>query len=103
MALTRQTQVLGELEHLAGKAAGNAAKAYRKGVIGPMVGRIKKAKSVKGLLRQLGPGLLRAMDSSAVEKALEQSSAPAIGVGAVSATPKEGRKKRRSDEGGKEG
>ena len=87
MPVTRQTQVLGELEHLAGRRLGKAAKAYRRDTIGPMVSRIKAAKSVKGLLRQLGPGLLRDMDSGAVEKALTETDVQTAAIGRTTARP----------------
>ena len=93
MAVRRQTQILAELEHLAGRRVGSMARDYRRAVIGPLVGRIKRAKSLKGLLRQLGPGLLGEMRSEAFEQAIADNEVQSALIGRVSAMPGEGIKR----------
>ena len=87
MAVRRQTQVIAAVDGMAGRSMARVAKRYRRNVIGPLVGEIKKAKSPKGLLAQLGSGTVRQMDTTALEKTLANVAVQAGGVGFVSATP----------------
>ena len=89
MPLRTQKQVMAGNAMMAGRALGRAAKPYRKETIGPMVRRIKKARGLKALLRSLGPGLLREMDSKALETALADAEFQAARVGTISALPRE--------------
>ena len=81
-------QVLAGLDKRAGRALGKSSKDYRREVVRPMVGRIKKSKSLKGLLRQLGPGLLREMKTDRFETGLAETLNQAELIGAASATPR---------------
>jgi len=84
----RQTQVLAEMERMAGKTVGKMAGGYQRRTVGPLAARIKKAKSLKGLLRQLGPGLLKEMDSKPLENALADAEVQSGLIGRVSALPR---------------
>lgn len=98
MAARRQTQVIAELKRTADRALGKAAKHYRRDVIDPLLAGIRTAKSPEGLLQQLGPGLVRKMDTASVADAMTEAAVTATGVGMVSAMPKEGAKRRRDRE-----
>ncbi len=89
MALSSQKQVMAGLDKLAGRALGRASDDYRREVVRPLVGRINNAQSLKGLLRQLGPGLVREMKTDRFELGLAQTMTQAALVGRTSATPRE--------------
>lgn len=72
---------------MAGKRAGKIARSYQSSVIGPLVKRIEKAKSLKKLLAALGPGLLTDMKTDALEEALTETTVQAALVGRTSALP----------------
>ena len=96
MALSNQTQVMANMDAMAGKAMGKVAKRYRKETIGPLVGALGKAKSPSDLLRRLNPALLRRMKSDALEGAATEVQVQAAMIGRTTAMPAEGR--RRKDE-----
>ncbi len=80
---------------MSGRALGKIAGSYQSSVVRPMVRRIRTAASHRGLLAQLGPGLVRQMDATLVAEALTEVAATATGVGAVSAMPRETSKRRK--------
>jgi hypothetical protein len=82
------------MDRMNGKVIGGMATDYQSAVVRPMVDRVKKAKSLKGLLRQLGPGLVREMDTGVVETALGETANATTAIGIVSAQPKSHRRGR---------
>ena len=99
MAVRSQTKVLAELDRAAGRRVAGIATRYRKDTIGPLVAAIKGARGEKELLTKLGPTLLRALDATALEEALQDDTVQAHVIGRVSAAPKETPKvKGRRDE-----
>lgn len=88
MPLTKQQQVMAGNDRLADRALGRVAKRYRSETIGPMVTRIKKAKSLDGLLQQLGVPLLREMKNDATIEALTDLQVQAGLIGRVTAEPR---------------
>lgn len=88
MAARRQTQVMAELVRTAGRALGKVASSYQSSVVRPIRGRVRKAKSAKGLLQALGAGLVREMDEGPLAEAMTEASAAATGVGMLSALPR---------------
>lgn len=95
MAARRQTQVIAEMDALAGRAVGRMAKDYQESLAGPMVAAIKRAKSPEGLLAQLGPGTVRKMNTKALVEALVNTDVQAGGIGYVSAMPGKTSKSRK--------
>ncbi len=90
MDLRSQKQVMAELDRMNGVRLGRMAKQYRKKTIGPLMGVVGKAKSVKGLLRSLNGSLVRRMDTSALETALVETDVQSALIGRVTAEGKEG-------------
>lgn len=91
MALSSQKQVLTAMDIMAGRAMGRVAREHQRGAVSKIGERAKKAKSLKGLLRQLGPGLLREMDSKPLEKALADAEVVSGLIGRTSARPRQRR------------
>lgn len=77
-----------ELDKLNGRVVAGLSGGYQSSVIRPMVARIKKARSVKGLLRQLGAGLLGEMDAGELETALGDVTVQGKLIGRASARPR---------------
>ena len=73
-----------------GRRVARITKDYRVNVVGPMVTRIKKAKSVEGLLKQLGAGCVREMDSFILEDEIAGARVQMGAIGRASALPKQG-------------
>jgi phage gp29-like protein len=90
MPIRTQKQVMAGLDLMAGRAMGRSLKTYKREVVDPLVAAIGKAKSLKGLQKQLGASLLRKMDTSAFETQLADSLTQADMIGRVSATPRAG-------------
>lgn len=87
MALRDQKRLMAELDRMNGKRVAKIARSYRQNVIAPVVGRIKKAKSPKGLLKQLGPGLVKEMNAAALEDAIEDNQVQMACIGRATAMP----------------
>ena len=88
MPLSSQKQVMAGLDKLAGRALRRASDDYRAEVVRPMVSGIKKAKSFKGLMRQLGPGLLRRMKTERFERNVSETLTQAELVGRTAGLPR---------------
>lgn len=89
MALKRQKQVMAANDLLAGRAMRSAAEDYRREVLRPIVAAIKKAKTLSGLKRAIGPGLLRRMKTKRFEDKLAAVMTQAAVNGVISATPRQ--------------
>lgn len=88
MALRDQKRLMAEMDRMNGRRVAKIAKTYRANVVGPLVSRIKKAKSPKDLLKQLGPGLVKAMNTAALEDAIEDTQVQMKLIGRASAMPR---------------
>jgi hypothetical protein len=95
MALRSQKQLMAELDRMNGRRIAEIGEKFQEGVVGPLVDTVKAAKSLKGLLRALGPGLVKRMDTAGLEDAVADTMIQAGLIGRVSALP------RRKDEGGR--
>ena len=73
---------------MAGRALGKAAAEHQRGAVGKIARRSERAKSLRGLLAQLGPGLLREMDSKPLEEALADAEVQSALIGRTSALPR---------------
>ncbi len=92
MDLRSQKQVMAELDRMNGARLGRMAKQYRKQTIAPLMGAVGKAKSLKGLLRNLNGSLVKRMDTGALETALAETDVQSALIGRVTAEGKEGAK-----------
>ena len=88
MAMRRQTQLLGEMDLHNERRVRRVARLYRRDVFGPLVTRIRKAKSLKGLLAQLGPQCVKAMDTTKLETEVADARVQMGCIGRASALPK---------------
>jgi len=87
--LRTQKAVMANLDRrVSGGHMRRAAKQYRTGVVEPLVEVLKTAGSGQEALRQLGAGLLRRMDSGALETAVADANVQSALIGRVSALPR---------------
>ena len=87
MALNSQKRLMGEMDRMNGRRVAKIARQYRSDVVGPLVKRIERGKSLKGLLKQLGPGLIEEMNAAALEEAIADTEVQMKVIGRVSVLP----------------
>ncbi len=90
MAIRNQKQLQVAQERSNSQAIGRMAKGYRRD-IAPLLTAMENAKSPEGLLRAMGPGLLKKMGTEATTEALGVESLKAAAAGVASGTPKDQR------------
>jgi len=88
MALKTQKAVMANLDRMNGTRMQRAAKAYRKETIGPMLEALETAGDGQEALQHLNAGLLRRMDSAALEEAVADDAVQSAIIGRASALPK---------------
>jgi hypothetical protein len=89
---TKQTDVLDGLDVLSDRSIRKLADSYGEAVSGRIVELLESlpdSGSPEGILRALGPGLVRALDPSVVAEELWRTLDQAAGIGAVTASRKE--------------